>query len=295
MIRIASMLLCASLLMLVPSICADSVYEEELVVTDHNMLLLQTYARIEPGRPMPKAKRGDTQNHTANTEYHYDMALPLLQADVKTESAGFHLLGQMPAYHKLHQQSQLAISRLNATQNSLPEQPKPYTKIILVGYGIVAVMVILLMYRSVQGQSHLAQTPKWESSTRRPEMEAWERGLMSWFSLSWVSTWMVQWGSSSSFVSMNQIRSEDLGALASVDDEAERNRAKFEQIWEESRRTCRLSGKPVSLMSVMVQFLTLRKIAFLLVTGMIFEWIMYLTPPFAINYANNFMIEVYIA
>lgn len=115
---------------------------------------------------------------------------------------------------------------------------------------------------------------------RRPEYEAWNRGLLSWLYIDHCSEWIAKFGNASEDAP-TQINVDSLGKLGDPDDDLERTYRKLERLWQEEVET---NGKSASLFNVCARCAGYDRIMILMGWSALFQSCAFFIPPLCMMY-----------
>mmetsp|Transcript_10600 Transcript_10600/g.19563 ORF Transcript_10600/g.19563 Transcript_10600/m.19563 type:complete len:1646 (-) Transcript_10600:56-4993(-) len=309
----ALLLLCLLLLQQPRGLPAETLTEPALQ-DDDVTLLLQTFHHVQERKPsrLPlhhDSKRQPRTQTQAST--HSGCAAAFASLDFLVLGDTLRLLGYLPPRPKdcglqaesvhdhrpPHSRVRLALGQMSVhlKRRTGIDYESPHPALALpVAYFTLFIIILgrmLMNFLSADPQD-ARRARRQPGKVRRPEAEAWQRGVFSWLSVDWVNEWVARWGSSANSAS-TKISAEDLGAFGDAEDECAESYSRFAAIWEQEVQCVGL-GK-ASLAMVLARFVGCRRFLMVMLWSGLHEVAMYIGPPLAMAWAIQYVESLYIS
>lgn len=126
---------------------------------------------------------------------------------------------------------------------------------------------------------------------RRPELDAWKRGMLSWLYIDFVNDWVARWGRSLG-TDETSMDPGNLGRLGDLDDDCDKCYEKFAALWRAEIQE--VGAEKANVLRVCCRFLTRRRIAALVFWTGVYETCMYIGPPAAMALLIRTMDDIYL-
>jgi len=185
-----------------------------------------------------------------------------------------------------HDENNLALSQYLTTladrlSSRIGSSGSPSPKSLLFAYMTFSALAIFMMFRS----SITMQAPK-----EYPERDAWECGILTWLWMGWASPWIYRW----SQASHNGVRKIEASEVPMPDpsDECTEQHRKFNDFF--NPECVQVGLENISLVNVLLKWVTYRKIALIALWNGLYEGFMFLGPPVAIAWMTNHLSSVFI-